>query len=563
MKKTIQLMIAGALVLGAVSCAKEIASEENSQPSGPVTLTATIVNESSTKATLNDGDGAFAFSGTDAIKVYNGSACYESTGVSINKDGVASFTMADGFTNSGSGLAAFPASMVSDITASGVTFTLPSNYTYAQVGGTIPSETMVPCPMIATFTAGDDLHFQQAGAVVRIRVTNIVAGSLTFTFETNITGITGVVKGAGKSYSISLDGYAGAGKTITVTGVPEVEPDNYIYITLPVPSSTVPQNILVTNEPSDASSRRMASITGSSTALARAKGYKCSVSPAEIQTPSFKVGEGKYVVLAPGNLMAKIGSFTSPTATASEWKFGGFSEYIGASSNAGNYLFANSNSDCVGKWIDLFSWQGASASNTVHGMVSLTSPIEDYIGKVSNEPLYSNCWKNLEISNGGDFTWRPMTYDEWMYLLDSRTGANVGTETMTRHIRATVAGVKGLLIFPDSNDNIWTVAMGTAPNKDKVNKTDSDDFTTTYTASNMVEMARAGVVFLPASGYRDGTSIVSVGKVGYYWSSSSNYNNTSESKTSANSLRFRKEDVAPAGRSGRRNGIAVRLVRDL
>ena len=63
----------------------------------PVTLTA-FIGESgpdatpATKATLNESDGKFAFSDTDAIKVYNGTGTYASTSVTIDGSS-ARFTM--------------------------------------------------------------------------------------------------------------------------------------------------------------------------------------------------------------------------------------------------------------------------------------------------------------------------------------------------------------------------------------------------------------------------------------------------------------------------------------
>ena len=557
MKKTIQLMIAGALVLGAVSCAKEIASEENSQPSGPVTLTATIVDESGTKATLNDVTGAFAFSGTDAIKVYNGSACYESTGVSI-KEGIATFTMADGFTNTGSGFAGFPASMVSNITASGVTFVLPASYTYSQVGGSNASAAMVPCPMMATYTAEGNLQFRQAGSVVRIRVTNIAAGTLSFTFPSNVTGKVKVsTTPSGNSDGITTLS-SEVGHTITVTDVPNISMGNYAYITLPVPTNTKPQNILVVNNPSDASDSRMAAIEGSATSLNRAGGYKLSVSPVAKTTPSFKVGPSTTVVLAPGNLMAHVANYEGgATATADSWKFGGYFECIGY--GGGNSSFASGTS-FTDKWIDLFSWQGQSADTKAHGLVNVSTSQKAYNGNVEGESLYSGCWDGLTIVNCNTsvYTWRPMKEDELSYLLTNASrGAKVNGNTYSRHVRATVAGVNGLLIFPDSDSEIWTSAMGEAPTCINTTGSYSWGSTNNYTASNFEAMYSAGIIFLPTVGVRVSGNIDRVATCGVYWASKG------EDTTHAYATYFDGTCVLPCTDGGRHSGRAVRLVRDV
>ena len=172
------------------------------EPTEPVTLTAYISESGpdavpATRATLNESTGAFAFSEGDVIMVYNGTGTYTSTG--INLDGpTARFTMEEGFEDTGSGLAAFPSEVVSAISTDGVTFQLPDIYEYSRVGSEIVSSTgdvatvasaaKVPCPMIASYVAGQHLYFKQTAAVVRFRVTSCLAGSLTFTFTTPVTG---------------------------------------------------------------------------------------------------------------------------------------------------------------------------------------------------------------------------------------------------------------------------------------------------------------------------------------------------------------------------------------
>ncbi len=555
--------MAGVLVVAAASCAKENdkIAEEVQPVSGPVTLTASIDNEASTKATLDDESGAFAFSASDAIKVYNGTDAY--TGTTAAGGTTASFTMQDGFTDSGSGLAAFPAGIVNKITASRVTFILPTSYAYSEVGGSDASAAKVPLPMIATYTAGSTLSFKQAGAVVRIRVTNIAAGNLSFTFPTKVTGkasLTAVPTGDGEG--ILAASLTQSGNTITVTDVPAITSGSYAYITLPVPTGTAPQGILVVNNPSDASASRMAAIEGSSTALNRAGGYKLSASPSEVTTPSFKVSPEKSVVIAPGNLMAHVASYSSgSTATADSWRFGGYFEYVGDATDGGNYAFYINKSAFSDKWIDLFAWQGASLteSNKAHGLVNETSNSQAYHGNEAGESLYDGCWNGLTITNGGTYTWRPMDKDEWAYLLTNKArGAKIGETEKSRFARATVAGVNGLLIFPDSDSDIWnTSTMGTVP-PTGINSTGSQAWgTNSYTAAQFVAMYGAGIVFLPAAGCRDSSSIDLVGTLGHYWSS------TAGSSAGAYSLNCNKVAVYPSYFDNRYYGRSVRLVREL
>lgn len=559
-------MMAGALIAAVASCTKENdkIAEEVQPVSGPVTLSASIDNEASTKATLDDGSGAFAFSASDAIKVHNGTGAY--TGTTAEGGTTAIFTMEDGFADEGSGLAAFPAGIVSEITASKVTFILPTSYAYSEVGSSDASAAKVPLPMIATYTAGSTLSFKQAGSVVRIRVTNIAAGNLSFTFPTKVTGeasLTAVPSGDGEGILAANFPKGKCGNTITVTDVPAITSGSYAYITLPVPTGTAPQGILVVNNPSDASASRMAAIEGNSTALNRAGGYKLSASPSEIATPSFKVSDTKTVVIAPGNLMAHVSSYSGgSTATADRWKFGGYFECIGRLTDGGNYFFYGKRA-FSNKWIDLFAWQGASLteSNKAHGLVNEKTTSKAYHGDVEGESLYDGCWNGLTITNGGAYTWRPMTNTEWSYLLtDTGRGAKIGESEKSRFARATVAGENGLLIFPDSDSDIWnTSTMGTVPTG--INSTGEQPWGTTnnYTASNFVAMYGAGIVFLPAAGYWDGWDVSALGSNGRYWSS------TASNDTYAYHLYFNHGGVDPSDGiyRARYYGMSVRLVREL
>ena len=299
MKTILTTLFAGALLLGFASCAKETKEAEDNQgvvSTPPVTLQARIADE--TKATLNETTGAFAFSAGDAIKVCNDKGAYSSTGSTIS-DGMATFTMADGFEDIGTGLAAFPAGILDAITKSSVTFTLPGTYTYDQVGGLTPapdadaSAAMVPCPMISDYTAGSDLYFKQAGAVVRFRLTDCVAGSLTFTFTTKVTGtvtLTGVPSGDNGGYHAS--DLSEGGYSITVTDVPEVTSGNYIFITLPVPTGTDPLNVGIWNN--GTSMNKVATLKNDTPiGLNRAGGYKRGASLTDVkETATFN---GKYL----------------------------------------------------------------------------------------------------------------------------------------------------------------------------------------------------------------------------------------------------------------------------
>lgn len=594
MKKICYLIGAGTMLLLAAACSKDDVSETTEKETGrTVSLTASIDDENNseakTRATLNESSGAFAFSQHDEIKVFNGTNTYEGRTTAAGNNDV-EIEMATGFTLTGSGFAGFPASMVSSITASGVTFVLPTSYTYAQVGSEIttnitddtstPSASKVPCPMMATYnSASASLVFRQVGAVVRFRVTNCVAGSLTFTFPTAVTGTATVAATPTTAGAGGITSLTSAGNSITVTGVPAVDENEYIYITLPVINGTKPQNILVTNIPGDGNSHlRTASLTGTSSSLTRAGGYKVAAALTEKQDPIFKINATQYVVLAFGNLMAKIDDTYNggTTATVAEWKFGGPLDYVGDGTSDGNYLFAHSNTSARGKWIDLFEWQGESAETKVQGVTNVTSYNGAIHGTVIGESLYSTCWRTsgnnqspaaegyIHVTNGGSYNWRPLTSAEWDYIMgtnegDKRTGATIGGSTGWYCSRATIAGIKGLLIFPDDLNWANNLSSLTPPTDKNPGSNSSNNFTATYTPTQYALMEGEGIVFLPSAGWRDASSkILNAGKWGYYWTSSSSSSKVEEAiRISFNDSQVLHSD----GTFPRIGGRSVRLAR--
>ena len=560
MKKITYIVLSFAAAAVLASCEKKI----EVTPENDVQFVVTATLDEPTKATLSESAGAFAFSSGDQIAVCNDGSIWTGTTTSTSKTGT--FSMPEYFDASINGIAGFPASLVSTMTPSSVTFTLPTSYAYTEVGDADPNAAKVVAPMIGTYTAGNSIALKHAGAVVRIRLTNLAAGSVSITFPTYVTGtctLDAIPSASGEG--ILAASLSTAGKTVTITGVPAVADESYVYVTLPVPTGTAPHDIMVTNEPANADPSRMVAITGSGSGLNRAAGWKLSARPAPIASPKFKVGESTYVVLAPGNLMAKLpDGYTGETyASAAEWKFGGYFETIGAATSAGNYLFANYSAEAAGKWIDLFEWQGNSATTKSHGIVACADYDAKYHGDDENETLYSGCWDGLTITNGGGYDWRPMTSGEWAYLLNSRTGANINGDPGWRCARATVAGTKGLLIFPDSDVDIWEDgSMGDVPGEknpygDKI----LYNYESTYTSANMINMAQVGIVFLPVSGTREGVEIT-LPEDGRYWSSNGA---TLADPTQKGAIRlgFSKTIVKYDNDRPRQHGCAVRLVREV
>lgn len=555
MKKTLHFILAGALLLSAVSCNNELEpGQETVNPAGPVILTATIVDET-TKATVSESDGSSAFSALDAIRVFDGTATYGGT---TSLGGVsAEFTMEDGFDAAGAGLAAFPSALVSVIpSASSVTFKLPSSYSYADVGGADADAAKTPVLMVAAKEAGStSLSFKQVASLVRFRVTNCQAGVLHFTFTSDVTGtaeLTSVVPGTTEITAANLSGTKSM--TIAVTGVPAVAGGGFIYITLPVPVGTDPMNVQVVNR--GATSVSSATLSGTAVSLERAGGRKRGVTLGTPITPEFSISATKKVSFAPGNLQATY------DASAETWTWGFAANQYDRIGNApGNTTITTEVKESTEPYaklsesgtVDLFDW---STAYTYYGI------------STSNDGAYTNVstavfvdWGGLAIDGYAADYWRTLSWAELDYMLHTRKTSSIGSTENARFLKvSSVVGMKGLIIFPDNFE--WDESrMGTAPDCNNSGGAGNGSFS----SSQWAAMEAAGAVFLPSTGYRKRANYVDTSDSSYsygcYW--------TNDVHVSVGpgflwiTYDSRYGSVGREYRYGDKSGIAVRLAHDL
>lgn len=157
---------------------------------------------------------------------------------------------------------------------------------------------------------------------------------------------------------------------------------------------------------------------------------------------------------------------------------------------------ANKNiSSSYSGWIDWFGW------GTGNNPTKSSTSSSDY-GKFTD-------WGKNTISNGDGKSWRTLTRDEWVYVFDTRK-----TSSGIRYAMATVNGVSGVILLPDN----WSSSNYSLSN---TNKTDASFSSNRISQSDWTNKFEAnGAVFLPAAGYRYGTSVDYVGSGGFYWSAS-------------------------------------------
>ena len=187
---------------------------------------------------------------------------------------------------------------------------------------------------------------------------------------------------------------------------------------------------------------------------------------------------------------------------------------------------------------DKFGW---STSGTTYGRsTSMT------------ENLYKGDF--VDWGNAVGTGWRTLSNDEWVYVVNTRSGSTIGTTANARFAKAKVNDVQGLILFPDT----YTHPDGvTAPTG--VNATGSTGWNgNNYTAADWTKMESAGCVFLPAAGGRynqsNPTLVVNAGNEGNYWSSTSN-------NSTANLLTFSGNSFSPSITDSPRMGYSVRLVK--
>ena len=255
------------------------------------------------------------------------------------------------------------------------------------------------------------------------------------------------------------------------------------------------------------------------------------------------------VQFSKGNLQATYdGTNWTWAFAANQW------DYIG---NAAGNTKVTATSPFISEnaTVDLFGWVGASSTWTGVNQYGITSSFAtsatDGYGNVATENLKAD-W-GTTMGTG----WRTLTKDEWTYLFSTRTsGGTVFGTASARYAHATIntdvsGGVNGIILFPDGVD----IAASEVTTAGTVNIASS--WGTKCTSAQWTALADKGCVFLPAAGYRDVTTVSSVGTIGLYWSSS-----PYTSVPSAYCVYFYSSHLKPDDYFVRSYGFPVRLVRD-
>ena len=252
---------------------------------------------------------------------------------------------------------------------------------------------------------------------------------------------------------------------------------------------------------------------------------------------AFSVSDSKQVTFSKGNLQ-----YTQSTNTwsfaSTQWEVIGTDNVTGGSvSSDPTYGDEKYYGYALADKVDLFGW-----STSVNNFgVSTSTSTSDYSGSFVD-------WGTNKIGNDAPNTWRTLTFDEWKYLLNTRTNASSLKSV------AQVNGVNGLIFLPDN----WVCPEGITFKSGFHSNYGADYYAAyqTFTADQWSELESAGAVFLPASGCRYGLDVYDVQLDGGYWSA------TEIDSYFAYYLYF-VSDKAYVGNYYRNYGQSVRLVKDL
>ena len=277
-----------------------------------------------------------------------------------------------------------------------------------------------------------------------------------------------------------------------------------------------------------------------------------------ISTPIFTVGSydlhkdyylpGKFAVNADGDSIQFATGNLQYNKYEAWWQFaenqydilGGANKYISDINDADHQV------------IDLFGWGTSGYNGKSPTMTSTTNT--DYGDGATND--IAGTPYDWAVSAAEDMSldgnWRTLTVDEWHYIINTRPNA------AQLKAKATIGGQTGLILLPDN----WDIAAR------PLNTTDNDYSANTFTQATWLVWEVQGAVFLPAAGYRAGTTYTKQSNetdFGAYWSSSNAvYTEDNPNYGQAAMVLFIDWSSVAGLSSGRRSrGYSVRLAREV
>lgn len=343
----------------------------------------------------------------------------------------------------------------------------------------------------------------------------ITASDATFTNQQAIIKFTLKDKGNNDAaISASAFTITDGTSTVSLTDIPAAtytanEASNVLYVAFPAAGTAKTINLTATVGTSIYTYEK----TGVTFANSQYYEITVKMTPAGAIPGVFSVDGTKKVYFSKGNLQATYnGGAWSWAFAEHQW------DYIGA--EAGNTSISGNGALSSNGTVDLFGWSTAATTLGIHNAQNYA----DYSG------VFADWGSNANVQAGIGTGWHMLSRGEWNYLFNSRN-VNGGTGYT---LGQSVNDVLGVVIYPD-------------------NYTGS----TYTTGSNWATFEAAGCVFLPAAGYREGTSVTEAGTSGRYWAE------TSDDDSSAHYVYFTVNGLYINNMTmSRDSGLSVRLVRN-
>ena len=515
-----------------------------------------VNDEPGTKADVA-GNGRTTWSEGDRIaycitEADGSNPAYQTTGIDLDESAVSMFIPQG---HKRAHFAIYPASAAVDGHYDAPWVEYPNAY---DLTGKNPA-TWAPAPMVAA-NAGGQMKFYHVGGLLHLRIVGV--------YDDGIDEIAVVFLGSGDApfrvtghYSVSNAASASATLTaqgegsniITFTGLADAsafsDKTGLYELNIPVPALadySALQQIRVDLKQGGALVHSFNyAVAGKWSKFLRARGRT-----AGLALHGLSIAPGKQVVMARGNLQATY------DGSAWSWAFAEHqTDFIGTTgaNDKINGVMTLSESGTI----DLFGWNGASSANNCLGINNSTTAA-DY-GNVATEGLKTDWGAIPDVVGKYGAGWRTLTRNEWVYMFYTRSGATVNGVSNARYAKAKIGDYPGILLFPDDFDDTAAYTGVTWGDINTANTAwDAATGLTTCTTDVFDNtLAPAGCVFLPAAGFRSGTTVGDAGLLGYYWSSS-----PYSTATHAYLVSFSAGGVYPQNYNYRFYGFSVRLARE-
>lgn len=515
--------------------------------SDTVTLGATIENIEGNPKLYIDNTLTPQWENNDPVWI-NGNASYTVT-ISNNVAQIVNVARAD----NNHYLAVYPADIVAAGQQAGnssVTVNLPREQVYQ-------SSQQVKVPMIA-YTEGNTLGFKNLCSLLKVTVKNSTDAPITLSRIT-LTASTAMLSGPVTASILNgeghLDSWGAEAEHDVSLCFPTAQPlqsgcSISCYIAVPEFTANEVSIIVYTND------GRFFPILKSSVPLSHNRIATVTVDIDQLLTchEDFTVNANNHTVrFSKGNLQYTTqGTHTTAdnNYTTGQWRFAKHQyDIIGA---------ANTNiSSTYTGWIDLFGW--ATSGYYYSPTLYLTSSTSYLNKKMDIAQSYYDWGKYNQIEDYLINTWRTLTYNEWDYILDARTGTTINSVSGIKYAEVSVNNTRGLLIFPDNFD--WPSAVSNQIIT--YNNYHNNWNNVNYSIAQWSILDASGAIFLPAAGKRDGTNITDTNQAGYYWTSSNAPSIGGDPKNEARCLYFINNAVFRGNfYRNRYLGFSVRLAQD-